>query len=344
MSAGTEVLAHPFRRRLGQTPLRTGLAALLVVLLGGTATTAALAAQPGDEGAAIGDAAAPEPETRSTPKTVLALLGSGTPIADPVRFGPALAVVVGDRSYLVDAGVGVTRRAAALARRYPALSPIRLQRVFLTHLHSDHTLGLPDLMFTGWDQGRLVPLSIWGPPGTAEMVRHIEAAWQEDIRIRMHALEGRPKPPTYHGVVHEIRAGPVYSDDRVEVEAIPVLHGSWKVALGYRFKTAHRIFVISGDTRPAESLVEACNGCDILAHEVYSEARLARMPPRVKAYFRAFHTSTTELAALAQKAKPKLLVLYHEIFFGANPEDLVREIHQAGYAGRVVCGKDLDVF
>jgi ribonuclease BN (tRNA processing enzyme) len=271
----------------------------------------------------------------------LVLLGTGTPNADPDRWGPAVAVVVGDRSYLIDAGVGVVRRAAAAAKTgLAALEPAALRRVFITHLHSDHTLGLPDLMLSPWVLDRPVPLDVYGPPGLAAMTRHIEAAWREDIDMRLFGLEPQSSR-NYRAVVHEVHPGLVYEDDRVRVEAIPVVHGSWPEAYGYKVTAAGRTFVISGDTRPLDAIALACGGCDVLMHEVYSAAKLATRPPDWQRYHRAFHTSTVELAALAEKARPKTLVLYHQLFWGATDEDLAREIREAGYTGRVISGKDL---
>ena len=127
--------------------------------------------------------------------THLVLLGTGTPNADPDRSGPAVAVVVNGTAYLVDAGPGVVRRAAAAARRgISALAAPRLDRVFLTHLHSDHTVGLPDLLLTPWVLERERPLEVFGPRGTAEMTRHLVAAYDADIRRRIDGLQ--PQNPT----------------------------------------------------------------------------------------------------------------------------------------------------
>ena len=128
-------------------------------------------------------------------------LGTGTPNADPERSGPAVAVVVDGNAYLVDAGPGVVRRAAAAARAdsLPALAAPRLGVVFLTHLHSDHTLGLPDLMYTPWTLGRTTPLAVYGPPGTRAMVRHLAEAYAADVDVRLHG--GEPSNRTGHGGV-----------------------------------------------------------------------------------------------------------------------------------------------
>ena len=210
------------------------------------------------------------------------ILGTGTPNADPARSGPAIAVVAGGRAYLVDAGPGVVRRAAAAAEAHgiDALAAAGLDRLFITHLHSDHTVGLPDAILSPWVLDRPGPIRILGPPGTAAMARHIEEAWQEDIHMRLFGLEPRgANPDAYRSVVTETEGGLVYEDENVRVTAIPVLHGSWPHPLGYRFDAGGRSIVISGDARPSESLVGACNGCDILVHEVYSAEAFLTRPP-----------------------------------------------------------------
>lgn len=275
----------------------------------------------------------------------LVMLGTGTPNADPDRSGPALAVVVGERAFIVDAGPGVVRRAAAAAERgIPALAPDKLRTAFLTHLHSDHTLGLPDLIFTPWVLERDVPLALYGPPGTGEMARHLSLAYRADVQLRLNGLE--PANPDGHRVdVSEIAgAGTVYDEGGVRVDAIPVLHGSWPDAYGFAFTSGGKRIVVSGDARTSPALIEAAKGADILVHEVYSDAGWKRREPVWQKYHASFHTSASELAAIAMQARPKLLVLYHQLYWGTSDEDLVSEIRAAGYDGAVVSAKDLDVF
>jgi ribonuclease Z len=282
----------------------------------------------------------------STPaqsKTQVALLGTGTPNADPDRSGPAVAVVVNDTPYVIDCGPGVVRRAAAAARKgVNGLAVAKLRRLFITHLHSDHTVGLPDFIFTPAVLERDAPLEIYGPPGIKGMADHILKAYAEDINIRLRGLEPS-KPRGYVVNVHEIKTGVIYRDENVTVKAFPVKHGSWKHALGFRFETPDRVIVISGDCSPSESVIEACNGCDVLIHEVYSTAGFARRPPEWRRYHSNFHTSSKELAGIVAKARPGLLVLYHQLLWGVTPEQLLDEIKQ-DYQGRVVYGNDLDIY
>jgi ribonuclease BN (tRNA processing enzyme) len=276
-------------------------------------------------------------------KTQVVLLGTGTPNAEPERSGPAVAIVAGEAAYLVDFGPGVVRRAAAAFQKgVKALAVPNLKKAFVTHLHSDHTAGYADLIFTPWVLGRKEPLEVFGPRGISAMTDHLVAAYREDIMVRLDGSE--PANQTGFQVnAHEIEAGDIYKDTNVAVTAFPVKHGTWKEAFGYRFKTADRTIVISGDTTPSASVIEACNGCDLLIHEVYSQAGFAKREPEWQKYHAAFHTSSRQLAELAAKAKPGLLVLYHQLIWSSTEEELLNEIRRT-YKGKVVSGHDLDVY
>jgi ribonuclease BN (tRNA processing enzyme) len=283
--------------------------------------------------------------TAAAQDTKLVVLGTGTPNADPERSGPALAVVRGERSYLIDAGPGIVRRASAAAARHglTALEPPQLRTLFLTHLHSDHTLGLPDVIFTGWTLERDVPLVVYGPPGTKAMVEHLHAAFAADIRNRIDGAE----PANTEGwkvTVHEITPGVILDDGNVRVTAFAVPHGDWEVAFGYRFDSADRSIVISGDTRASDAVVEACNGCDLLAHEVYSAVRFRTRPPEWQRYHARAHTSTEELAELATRARPRALVLYHQLYWGTDDDGLIAEMRSAGWRGALHSARDLGVY
>jgi ribonuclease BN (tRNA processing enzyme) len=234
----------------------------------------------------------------------------------------------------------VRRAAAAHRNGVKGLAVEKLRRLFLTHLHSDHTAGYPDFIFTPAVLERDAPVEVFGPRGTRAMNEHIFKAFAEDLRIRLRGLEPA-KPRGYEVRVTEIKPGVIYRDENVTVKAIPVKHGSWKQAFGFRFETPDRAIVVSGDCAPSESLIDACNGCDVLVHEVYSTAGFARRPPEWQRYHSSFHTSSKELAEIATKAKPKLLVLYHQLLWGTTPEQLVEEVRQ-GYQGKVVSGNDLE--
>jgi ribonuclease BN (tRNA processing enzyme) len=271
------------------------------------------------------------------------MLGTGTPNADPERSGPAVAIVVNGSVYLVDAGPGIVRRAAAAhAAGISALTMPNLSRVFLTHLHSDHTVGLPDLMLSPWVLERKKPLQVYGPPGTAHMVQHLSAAYAEDIHIRLYGLEPSNKSG-YRAIAHEIAPGVVYQDSNVTVRAFAVEHGSWKHAFGYRFETRDRVIVVSGDTRATQKIVQACNGCDVLVHEAYSDSGFKRRPLEWQRYHAAFHTPASDVGRIATAARAKLLVLYHQLYWGSTDDDIVREV-EATYSGKVISARDLGVY
>jgi ribonuclease BN (tRNA processing enzyme) len=282
--------------------------------------------------------------TRAEPQTRVVVLGSGTPNADPDRYGPAVAVVIDDASYLVDAGVGIVRRAAAAARTgIGALEAAQLKRVFVTHLHSDHTLGLADLILSPWVLDRNAPLEVYGPRGIKSMTEHLVTAYAEDLRIRTSGGEPAHKHDPHAVTIREIEPGVVYRDERVVVTAFPVRHGAWDQAFGYRLKSADRTVVISGDTGPDSKIEEQCQRCDVLVHEVYSEAGLAKRPPEWQSYHSRYHTSSRQLAAIASRAQPALLVLYHQLIWSSTEEELLKEV-ASGYAGKVVSAHDLGVY
>lgn len=287
-------------------------------------------------------AASIEPST----VTKVVMLGTGTPNADPLRSGPAVAIVVNDTPYLVDFGPGVVRRAAAMSPTYggsiAGLEVDRLRYAFLTHLHSDHSAGLSDLILTPWVLERDRPLELYGPDGIEEMASNILEAYRADIDYRVYGLE--PANNTGWRVnAHTIEEGVVFEDDNVKVEAFPVRHGTWPNAYGYRFTTPDRVIVISGDAAPDEAVERFAEGADILIHEAYSVEGFRKRDPDWQKYHSSNHTSAHELGELAHRARPKLLVLYHVLFWGASEEQILREVREK-YAGEVVLADDLDVY
>ena len=287
-----------------------------------------------------------ESSSQSPRAPFVVFLGTGTPGPTPNRQGPSLAVIAGGKAYLADVGVGVVRQAdAAYANKIEALNPRNLDIAFVTHLHSDHTLGLPDLILTPWVLGRSAPLELYGPPGISAMAENILKAYAQDIHIRITGLE-QANETGYKVNAHEIKPGVIYQDANVKVTAFAVRHGTWPLALGYRFDAAGKSIVFSGDTAPAESVVEACNGCNLLIHEVYigsPDANSPRSPEHWAQYMRTFHTSAAELADIATRARAKILVTTHLAFMGnATPADLIAALKK-GYSGTVVVAHDLDV-
>jgi ribonuclease BN (tRNA processing enzyme) len=298
--------------------------------------------------------AVPQQSSPALPsKTQVVLLGTGNPFPDPDRSGPATAIVVNGSVYLVDFGPGVVRRAKAAMfdKGIAALEPTNLTVAFVTHLHSDHTVGYPDLIFTPWVMGRKVPLEVYGPKGIKAMTDHILAAWQADIEERVSTETWQPRNyrDTYKVNVHEISSGVIYKDANVTVTAFPTKH-AFPETYGYRFDTTDRSIVISGDTTYSEATIDACHGCDVLIHEATTLEFLAKRPD-FQPYSAKYHTNTTQLAELASKAKPRLLIIYHASIVlrpglrpqASSPEHLLKEV-LSGYSGEVVVGRDLDVY
>ena len=270
---------------------------------------------------------------------VVVTLGTGTPVPNPESSGPATAVVVGRRVFLFDGGPGVMRRVAAAGLPIDGVTA-----AFITHLHSDHTLGLPDLILTTWVMGRSSPMRLAGPPGLKRMTDLFSAAWAEDTLVRVKGLE-RGRPGGYRVTVSETASGVVFDSGGVKVTAIRVPHGEWSHALAYRVESAGRSMVISGDTRYSEDLARAAAGVDVLIHEVYPESRIApenrpggEFWPQ---YLREAHTSDVELGRIAAAAQPKMLLLTHVIFMGATEDEVIAGIRRGGFTGPVVFAKDL---
>ena len=294
----------------------------------------------------------------------MVLLGTGTPVPDPERSGPATAIVVDNSAYLVDFGPGVVRRAkaAVLDRHIAALEPGNLKVAFATHLHSDHTTGYSDLIFTGWTAGRHTPLEVYGPTGLHSMTEHLLQAYRIDIETRTNP-EGdqRSNPDGWKVNSHEIKSGVIYRDANVIVTAFPTKHAL--ESYGYRFDTPDRSVVISGDTSPTEETINACNGCDVLIHEARAVEMFAKLPEDRRSFGAKNHTTSEQLVALATKAKPGLLIVYHAWIswwpsveaagdqpvvlttggLHSTPDVLQREIGLR-YSGKFVIGRDLDVY
>ena len=281
-------------------------------------------------------------------ETAIYMLGTGTPAHNPARSGPAVAIVVDGTSYLFDFGPGVVRRAAVFAPRYggdeKALDAGQLNIAFLTHLHSDHSAGFADLLLTGWSSGkRAQRMRVYGPQGINELVDGVHDAYLDDIKYRLYH---RGKTP-YEGWqvdVQVIREGKVYEDEKLKVIAFPVLHGNWPNAFGYRVETKDdKVIVISGDLAPNEKIREYSKNADYLIHEVYCYAGYKKRSESDQKYHGRNHTSTKELAQLANEVRPGTLVLTHVLWFGCTPEHIVNEIAE-DYEGKVILANDLDVY
>lgn len=276
-------------------------------------------------------------------RTKVILLGTGTPTCSPEAFQSSAAVIVGDQPYIIDCGGGTIQRItqAAVKHDLPQLTFPRLTRLFITHLHPDHTVGLADFLIAPWVKGRTDPIEIFGPAKTNSIIDGLLNIYEPGITEHRDGLApviGRIDPRVTH-----IQPGTVYEDSRVSVDAFPVSHGGLET-YGLKFTTADGTIVFSSDTKPVPEMIEQAAGCDLLVHEVFNQATLDRRSDEWKAYYAQSHTSTHQLADIARQARPKLLVTTHNLFFSPEtPESTLREI-SATYDGPVRVGQDFDLF
>jgi ribonuclease BN (tRNA processing enzyme) len=277
------------------------------------------------------------------PRTRLILLGTaGGPTPKINRAAPAQAIVIGSALYLVDCGDGVARQ-LTLAR----LAIRQLSAVFITHQHSDHNAGYGSLFLLGWTAGLDRPVDTYGPPPLANMTRLLLQANEFDIKTR---IEDEGRPPLEPLIrPHEITAaGEVFKDDRVHVTAAINQHPPIEYSFAYRFDSADRSIVVSGDTRYSEAVVELAQGADVLVHEVmyraYFERPDAPQPPAVRRHILASHTDAEDVGRVASQARVRKLVLSH--FVPSDPPEAVSEAEwlaavRKRFSGEVILGKDL---
>jgi len=238
------------------------------------------------------------------------LLGTGGgPLVNLEQYGTATLVEAGGLRLLFDCGRGATLRLAQAGIPIGSVS-----RVFLTHLHSDHIVQLPDLFLTGWvgAAGRRVPLEVWGPQGTADMMAALEKAFAFDIHVRRDVDERFPA----EGIrtrAHEVTEGVVFDEAGLKVTAFLVDHAPIAPAFGYRVDYAGRSVVLSGDTRPSENLVKFAAGADVLIHEAVDPvtARARSLDPAVTEKVIAHHTTGEQAGAIFTRVKPRLAVYSH---------------------------------
>lgn len=290
--------------------------------------------------------------------TRVVTLGTGTPDIIAGRAGTATAVIVNrDQVYLFDAGAGFMQTLGRFGAdgggifpntsKYPnTVLPGYINKVFLTHMDSDHILGIPEVLLRGWVLERETPVQVWGPAGTRTVVEGTVTAFAPDIKHRLGSLPISKDAP-YTGIVTEFGSNPgvVYQDQYVTITAFNVDHGSWEEgeAVGYRIEAPDKTIVISGDTAPSENLLKHARGADILLHEVMSKDGLEAVPAAWQKYMLKAHTTTEQLADIARKVEPKSLVLIHPLFLGAPEEGLPAEMARF-YQGPFKLASDGDVF
>jgi ribonuclease Z len=266
-------------------------------------------------------------------------LGTGTPVPAMNRFGPSILVEAGDQKFLFDAGRGALQRLAQLKVRWQDVDG-----VLLTHLHSDHVVGFPDLWLTGWlvGPGRDRPLSVWGPRGTKKMMSHLEQAYDFDIRIRLY--DDRPPPDGVVILAEDIEEGVVFEKGGLKITALEVDHAPIRPAFGYRVDYEGRSVVLSGDTRVSENLIRHAQGVDLLIHEVASPESFQRAgtrPDRARSVI-AHHVTPEQAGEVFARTNPKLAVYSHIVQPDAGEQDLVPPTRKA-YAGPLEVGEDLMV-
>jgi ribonuclease Z len=253
------------------------------------------------------------------------LLGTGTPFPNPERFSSAVLVEAGGKKLLFDCGRGVVIRLTQAG-----VNPKDMDGLFLTHLHSDHVVGIPDLLLSGWFLGRDRPFAMWGPPGTRSMAEHLVQAFAFDIRIR----QAPPDPLPAKGVEidpKEIGQGEIYNDGLTRVSAFLVDHGTVKPAFGYRVDSAGHSVVISGDTKFCQNLVDFARDADCLIHSAWSAGWKNPTPPSKRSI-----ASAEDAGRVFAMVKPKLGVVNH-YNDGEGLWDAVRK----EYNGPLVIAKDL---
>ena len=276
-------------------------------------------------------------------ETKLIVLGSGTPNPDPNRAGSAYAVVVNETPYLIDFGPGVIRRAASISPpwggKIEAMTVKNLEHAFLTHIHSDHSAGLAELLLTPWIMGRDKKLNLYGPIGLEKMASSTLKAFEDDINYRIYGTQPSNKIG-YKFNFHLLTEGLIYEDENISVEAFKVPHGSFDDAYGFRFTTKDKVIVFSGDTGPSKTIEKFAAGADILVHEVYSNAGFLKKTKDWQIYHQGHHTSTFEVGKIASRAKPKLLLLSHILFWGSTADEILKET-QSTYKGEIKIAEDL---
>ena len=274
------------------------------------------------------------------------LLGTGSPQPTINRFGPGVLVQVGDQTLLVDCGRGVTMRLLQAGIKLGSVN-----KLFITHLHSDHVSGIPDLWLTGWlaipSAQRKGAFQVFGPVGTKNMMEHLEKAFEWDIRTRI-ADQNLARENVETSVI-DIREGTVYETNGVKVTAFEVDHGDLvKPAFGYRIDYGARSVVISGDTRFNENLIRHATGTDLLIHQV-AAARPQLLASPVFQAILSHHTKPEEAGIVFARTKPKLAVFYHFSLLGTPQvppmtEQEVVELARKTYDGPLLVGEDLMVF
>jgi len=272
------------------------------------------------------------------------LLGTSTPNPLPDRFGPSTLVEAGNERLLFACGRGAT------IRLWQLRIPLGTVKLFITHLHSDHTVGIPDLWLTGFAPlpygQRSSPFAVYGPKGTAEMMSYMEKAYAADIENRREFIPNF-SPQQVAISAKDIDEGVVYEQNGARVTAFRVKHADLKDAFGFRVDYRGHSVVISGDMAPNENFIKYARGADVVIHEVgVARPELLEKDPGVRQMLATHHSSPEDAARDFARIKPKLAVYTH--FTRPRREDIpevsIEEIlsrTRAIYSGPLVAGEDL---
>jgi ribonuclease Z len=280
----------------------------------------------------------------SISETKLIILGSGTPNPDPERYGSGYAVVVNESAYIVDFGPGIVRRISAMSPtwggHFPSMELQNINTAFLTHIHSDHSGALADLILTPWIMGRDAPLKLYGPSGLEAMSKNITEAYIDDINYRLYGSQPANELGFKTNVTEIVDDGSIYKDKNVEVIAFKNNHGDFKNSFGFLFITDDKRILFSGDTAVSANLKKYGNDLDILVHEVFSSETFVNKTKDWQIYHQAHHTSSIDLGIIADKLQPKKLVMSHILFWGASEESILNDIGM-NFSGQAIIAKDL---
>ena len=279
-------------------------------------------------------------------ETKLIILGSGTPNPDPERYGSGYAVVVNDDAYIVDFGPGIVRRISAMSPtwggEFPSMELENINIAFLTHIHSDHSGALADLILTPWIMGRDEPLNLYGPEGLKAMSENITEAYIDDINYRLYGSQPANELGFTTNVTEISDDGTIFKDKNIEVIAFKNAHGDFKNSFGFLFITDDKRILFSGDTAVSNNLMKYGKNLDILVHEVFSSETFVNKTKDWQIYHQAHHTSSIDLGIIADELQPKKLVLSHILFWGASDESLLKDVRK-NFNGETIIAADLMV-